>query len=71
MGGGTQAGGEQEEGETPSSSSASQGSSSGHGRKEWMEQTEHRKEKREAAHELLEEWEKHMKSQKSRDGKEA
>lgn len=36
-----------------------------------MEQTKHRKEEREAAHELLEEWEKHMKSQKSRDGKEA
>lgn len=62
--------GEQEEEERPSSSSASQESSSDQGRYEWMKQTTHNKEKREAAHELLEEWEKHKKSKKSRDGKE-
>lgn len=61
---------EQEEGERPSSSTASRESSSEQGRHEWMTQTTHKKEKREAAYQLLEEWEKLEKSKKSRDGKE-
>lgn len=55
---------EQEEGERPSSSSASQERNSEHGRNEWMKEE---KKKRSCT---WDEWEKHKKSKKGRDGKE-
>lgn len=61
---------EQEGRERPSSSSASRERSGEPGRSEWMKPTKHKKEKRESAHELLEERETDGKSKKSRDGKE-
>lgn len=61
---------ELEDGERPSSSSASQESSNDYSSKEWMKQRKDKMEKKEAPKELLEEWEEHKQSKKGKDGRE-